>query len=567
MAVSRRGFIKQAAAAAGVAAVGAMLPAGVQAAMEPKKWDMETDVLVIGFGGAGAFAAMAAADAGSNVIMVEKQAEATHYPNTRMSGGIFHSPDPDGDREAIKKYAKAMFSGDGLPWKKEHEMNDKYVEEFAEAWAEYTPKLYPMVKSWDPAFKGLVGVSKGAAFPDFPGAKEAKYQTYRSSLADRIDAFAPGYLQPKEKKGNGEALFYLINEQVKKRKDKIKICFETPAKDLIMSENGEVIGAVVENAGKKLNIKAKKAVVLTSGGYEYNYGMRKAFLEGPGVDGWAFYGTTANEGDGIEMAMKAGAALEKVGKAASRIITAVPIRHNGLKLGLITPCVGKGGSIVVDNSGKRYANEVLVTKDPSRYFFYKEAVKFDIMKLAYPRSPSWLIFDDKFINSTTITDMAISTVGYGYVPWTKDNSDAVKRGWILKGDSLESLAKAIQKHEDNMSMLDAENLKSAVEDFNKGCETKKDSFGRDPKTLVPVAQGPFYALPLYAGGPNTKGGILADGSRRVVNWKGEPIPRLFTAGEISSVLKFVYQGGGNITECMVFGPIAGKNAAAMKPWS
>lgn len=566
MSVSRRSFIKNAAAVAGVAAVGAILPTSVNAGVVPKKWDMEADVVIVGYGGAGAFAAMAAADEGSSVIMLEKQTEAKHYPNTRMSGGIFHSPDLDGDKNAIKQYAKAMFSGAGLPWKLETEMDDKYADEFAEAWAEYTPKLYPMMKSWDPAFKGLAGVSKGAAFPDFPGAKEAKYQTYRSTLADRIEAFTPGALQPREKKGNGEALFCLITEQVDKRKDKIKIYFETPAKDLIVADNGEIIGVVAQKGDKKINVKAKKGVVLTAGGYEYNYAMRKAFLEGPGIEGWAFYGTTANEGDGIEMALKVGAALEKVGKAASRIITAVPVRHNGMKLGLITPCVGKGGSIVVDSFGNRYANEVLVTKDPSRYFFYKEAVKFDIMKLIYPRSPSWLIFDEKFINGTTITDMAISTVGYGFVPWTKDNRDAVKRGWILQSDTLEGLADVIKNHEDNRKLMDGGNLKKAVGDFNKGCETKVDAFGRDPKTLTPVAQGPFYAIPLYAGGPNTKGGIMANGKRQVVNWKGEPIPRLYTAGEMSSVLKFVYQGGGNITECMVFGPIAGKNAASLKPW-
>jgi succinate dehydrogenase/fumarate reductase flavoprotein subunit len=84
--------------------------------------------------------------------------------------------------------------------------------------------------------------------------------------------------------------------------------------------------------------------------------------------------------------------------------------------------------------------------------------------------------------------------------------------------------------------------------------------------MGPIDKPPFYALPLYAGGPNTKGGIAANAKREVLNWEGKPIPRLFTAGEISSALKFVYQGGGNLTECIVFGRIAGRNAAALKPW-
>ena len=86
------------------------------------------------------------------------------------------------------------------------------------------------------------------------------------------------------------------------------------------------------------------------------------------------------------------------------------------------------------------------------------------------------------------------------------------------------------------------------------------------RTLGPIEKGPFYALPLYPGGPNTKGGIMANARREVLDWEGKAIPRLYTAGEISSALKFVYQGGGNLTECIVYGRIARKNAAALKSW-
>jgi succinate dehydrogenase/fumarate reductase flavoprotein subunit len=72
---------------------------------------------------------------------------------------------------------------------------------------------------------------------------------------------------------------------------------------------------------------------------------------------------------------------------------------------------------------------------------------------------------------------------------------------------------------------------------------------------------------MYPGGPNTKGGIDANEKRQVMDWEGNPIPRLYTAGEISSVFKFVYQSGGNLTECVVCGRLAGQNAAAEKPWA
>jgi 3-oxosteroid 1-dehydrogenase len=255
-----------------------------------------------------------------------------------------------------------------------------------------------------------------------------------------------------------------------------------------------------------------------------------------------------------------------VGKAASRIITAVPMRFHGLKMGLITDSVGSPNSIVVDNFGNRYDAETLITDDPSRYFFYKEAVHFDIIRLLYPRIPSWMIFDETMRTRTTLTYLTISTVGFGYVPWTKDNSDAIQRGWILKGETLEELAGKINAHPENRKLMEAGNLAKTVGRFNEFCAKKKDEdFDRKPESLAPIDKGPYYALPLYPGGPNTKGGIAANAKREVLNWKGEPIPRLFTAGEISSAFEFVYQGGGNLTECIVFGRIAGKNAAAMKP--
>mgnify|MGYP000338379397 CR=1 FL=1 len=80
-------------------------------------------------------------------------------------------------------------------------------------------------------------------------------------------------------------------------------------------------------------VRARKAVVICSGGYEYSKPMRQAFLEGPGVTGWAFYGTTSNTGDGIAMGMAAGAGLEKVGKSAARIIVPTLDKCNGMRIG------------------------------------------------------------------------------------------------------------------------------------------------------------------------------------------------------------------------------------------
>jgi len=566
--INRRDFVKGALISAGALSLSSRIAGEAEAQNAvPQKWTAEADVVILGFGGADACAAIEAHDAGAKVLIVEKQLQKTHYSNTRMSGGIFHSPDPTGDRTALKEYAKAMFSGENLPWKLEGEQPD-VSEGLAQAWAESSPHNLDFLHKLDPEFNGVpMSRFSGAAFPNFPGAKECKYQVFGSSYTDRASFDIPTKDAPKSQKMNGEAFFTVLRGGVEQRK--IKVMYETAVRQLIPNDRGEIIGVVAEQkGGKQISLKAKRAVIITTGGYEYNKEMRRAFLEGPGVEGWAFYGSPENTGDGIEIAIKVGAQLAKVGKAASRIITAVPIRYNGLKTGLITDSVGSPRSIVVDNMGNRYAAETLVTTDPSRYFFYKEAIKFDITKLVYPRCPSWMIFDETFRSKITITSLGISTAGFGFVFWTKDNMDAINRGWILKGDTIEELAAKIKAFAENRKLMVADNLAKTVAKYNDACKKGKDEeFDRKAASLGPIDAPPYYALPLYAGGPNTKGGIAANAKREVLDWRNKPIPRLYTAGEISSALKFVYQGGGNLTECIVFGRIAGKNAAALKPWA
>lgn len=255
----------------------------------------------------------------------------------------------------------------------------------------------------------------------------------------------------------------------------------------------------------------------------------------------------------------------KAGKAASRIIMPAPVRHNGMKLGMITPAVGSGHAIVVNNYGKRYAAEHKVTKDPSRYFFYKEAVKFNIDTLDYPNSPSWFVFDETLRKQKPLVGLGISTPGYGFVDYgAADNSDAVKKGWILKADTIEELGQKIKALQENGGKMDPAALAETVKAYNAACAAGEDKeFGRLKSTLQPVSDGPFYACPLVAGGPNTKGGLAANAKREVLDWNLQPIPGLYAVGEIASALKFVYQGGGNLTECLVFGQVCGKEVAKL----
>ena len=559
---NRRNFLKGAALGA-FGAMGAGF-AGATAAKDVK-FDKEADVVVVGFGGAGAATAITAADNGASVIVLERQPKDSHRSNTRMSGGIFHCPEATGDRAALKKYAKAMFSGENIPGKLEGEQPE-VSDGLAQAWADYTPGLLEWMQHLDPDFKAFATPGfAGAAFPDFPGAKTCGYRVLRASYADRIVQKGHNYKKPKAESHSGEAFWNCLLTGVENRKDKITVDYETRGLKLVQNEKGEVVGVVALQGEKEVAYKARKAVVLCSGGYEYNRAMRSAFLEGPGLEGWSFYGTIYNEGDGIVMGLAAGAGMMKAGKAASRIIMPSPVRHNGLRLGMETTAVGSGHAIVVNAFGDRYQAEHKVTKDPSRYFFYKEAVRFDIDKLDYPNEPSWFVFDESLRKSKCLVNTHGCTAGYGFVDWgAEDNSDAVKKGWILKADTIEELAGKIAAVKENGGRMDPKKLAATVKRYNEFCKKGVDEdFGRLKSTLQPVAEGPFYAVPLVAGGPNTKGGLAANGKREVLDWNLKPIPGLYAVGEIASALKFVYQGGGNLTETLVFGQVCGKEVAKL----
>ncbi|HYF16794.1 MAG TPA: FAD-dependent oxidoreductase [Ramlibacter sp.] len=523
--------------------------------------EYEADVLVVGLGAAGGCAAVEAHDCGARVIVLERQPKQTHVSNTRMSGGGFHSPMPDADFESLKAYAKAMFSGEGLPGRLAGE-HDERAEEMAALWARLSPDNERFMRSLDPEFRTVKLGS--VAFPQFPGADKCGYAVVKSTYSGTEDEalqFRPTMDADKSQKESGEAFHTCMLTGIEARG--IEVHYGTRALELVM-DGAEVVGVRSEREGRPVVHYARRGIVLTCGGYEYSKRMREAFLEGPAVEGWAFYGSPANTGDGLRMCMKIGAALHHIGGIAGRIICAVPERRHGLKVGLNTVAVGKPHEIVVDNQGRRYAAERRITKDPSRYIFYKEALQFDTHKLQYPRIPSWMVFGQKLFSAGPL--VRINSAAYNGIDWGNDNRAALAKGWILQGQTLAELTGKIRSHPDGRGEMDAAALQASVERWNAACDAGNDAeFDSDPKTMGRVDGPPFYAIPLYPGGPNTKGGLLADPQRRVLDWDERPIPRLYTAGEISSVFQFAYQGGGNLAEGIAFGRLAARNAAAETP--
>ncbi len=143
--------------------------------------------------------------------------------------------------------------------------------------------------------------------------------------------------------------------------------------------------------------------------------------------------------------------------------------------------------------------------------------------------------------------------------WSKDNGREIEKGWIKKADSIGELAGTLG--------FESAKLEETINKYNRYCLEGKDlDFGRDSNTLEPINEPPYYGLPLVPNFINTQGGPRRNEKAQIVNSFDEPIPRLYSAGELGSIYAFLYQGGANLGECLAFGRIAGRNAANEKPW-
>jgi len=137
--------------------------------------------------------------------------------------------------------------------------------------------------------------------------------------------------------------------------------------------------------------------------------------------------------------------------------------------------------------------------------------------------------------------------------WSEDNSKELEAGWIQKANSLAELAKLLG--------VDEASAAYTVMRYNESCRAGVDQdFGRPRETLKPL-QAPYYVMKLEPLMYNTQGGPRRDQESRVIDPAGNPIPHLYAAGEFGSIWGFRYQTSTNFSEAIVYGRIAGKNAA------
>ena len=141
--------------------------------------------------------------------------------------------------------------------------------------------------------------------------------------------------------------------------------------------------------------------------------------------------------------------------------------------------------------------------------------------------------------------------------WSDDNKAEIEKGWIKKAWTIPDLGKQLGFYP---GVLDA-----SVGDYNQSAVTGYDpKFKRNAATMGPLIKAPYYAIEVWPALLNTQGGPQRDEEARVLDLDMKPIPRLFSSGELGSMVNKFYPGGTNITEAIAFGRIAGENAAKLE---
>jgi succinate dehydrogenase/fumarate reductase flavoprotein subunit len=499
--------------------------------VDKANWYDGADVVVVGYGAAGAVAAITAHDKGANVLILEKQPSENHISNSHLAGGSFISPS---DVAGFKEYLTRLCSThDGMLW------TDL---ETIKVWSEYTCQNHQWVQQMGGKITSTI----------------SKYGSHREIPGNDL-------LQKYFFDEHGQGLMNFLNNLVRQRK--IHVMYGIGAKKLITNHRNEVIGVVAQKDGKaEINIKAAKAVILANGGFEFNETMKLQFLR---CDPFYFIGSQANTGDGIKMAMGVGAELWHMNCCSGGFTIKLPDMPCGFTVALrgashpntettslidsYSEAPAVCGYAIVDKLGRRYTNENFKI-----HHVNYELNVYDSQKLSFPRIPSYWIMDQKRIadGSLSMTNSGWSVRRHLY-QWSNDNSKEIEIGWIKRAENVRELAQKIG--------IESDNLVQTLKNYNSYCRNGNDpDFQRRPQSLIPLDNPPYYAIEVWPGGPNTQGGPRRNYKSQIINVEGEPIQGLYGAGELGSVFGMLYTGGGNIAECISFGRIAGERAAEEK---
>ncbi|WP_125772023.1 FAD-binding protein [Companilactobacillus furfuricola] len=480
------------------------------------RWDATYDVVVVGFGGAGATAARFAADAGAKVLLVDSAPEGHEGGNTRYAAQLINSGD---NFEGEKEYYKNLLK----PMDLDENMIDTYVDGMVNM-ADYLKKyldVKDVVSAKEKFADGSIFASMIAEYPEYSGKEANNYLMVHDGIFDT-------------------ALWKILRQKVLDRSDKIDVWYKSPARHLVQDPiTSEIIGVQIDREHVIRNIRAKNGVVMTMGGFENNKQMMQDYT---GAFKAAPLGSIYNKGDGIKMAEEVGADMWHM-----KNYEALGLLHG---MAFDVP-EGQRAQLIL-NFPETYTGSIIsVGDDGSRYFNESESNRHGhIFQNGHWRVPAtnvhpYLIFDQAQYDKI------------------KRRPDLPYKDFfkiLTKADTIKELAEKID--------VVADTLAKTIKDFNQFANNGEDyAFGRDPETMTAFSDGPYYAAPLTHTVLNTQGGPRRNTHAEVLDPFGGLIPHLYSAGEFGGINTNEYQGGQNLAECLIFGKIAGENAAVPKATS
>ncbi|MCD4535121.1 3-oxosteroid 1-dehydrogenase [Nocardioides sp. cx-169] len=545
----------------------------------------EVDVVVVGAGGAGMTAALAAAKRGLDTVLVEKSAY-FGGSTARSGGGVWmpgnYALQQAGQADPLEESKRYLdwIVGDVVPKAR----RDTYVDRGAEV-LDFVREHTPLRFTWVPGYSDY--------HPEAPGGRAAGrscepvpldarflgeelrrlHPQYTKAPANMIVTqadFRKISLGMRTLRGPVTMVKVLLNRILSGLRGRrmyamgnaiaiglrqglidagVPLHYETDLTDLVV-EDGRVVGVRVAQGARESVVRARRGVILGSGGFERNLEMRERYQPRPTSVEWTT-GSEFNTGGGILAGIAAGADTDLLDDAWWGPTIPLPGRPWFCLAERNLP-----GSIIVNQAGERFMNEALPYVEAVHEMYAGEAT-------GVGHVPSWMVIDQRYRNRYVFAGLMPRQPFPGR--WYKD-------GVIRTADSLEALAAEIEVPAAALSAtverFNAFARSGTDEDFHRG-ESAYDKYYSDPTvkpnpSLHTIDQGPFHAVKIVPGDLGTKGGLVTDERARVLRADGAAIPGLYAAGNVSSaVMGHTYAGpGATIGPAMAFGYLAAQDLAS-----
>ncbi len=472
----------------------------------PKDEEVETDVVVVGMGLAGVTASMSALDQGAKVVAVEKASAAGG--SSKYSGGFITAVNSIWQQEAgftldVDGYFASYNSQEDMSVKKDETDRQAMKEMIARSASD----LEFLDSHGDP-ITGPDGFGSPFTVWHYPASRTSAFDG-EAAGADHIVA---GMKWLNEKEG-------------------FSVYYDTEATEILTDENGQVAGVVCKRRdGSTLTVHAK-SVVLATGGWAASRELMARFCPTFPQD-WVLPYTAStmyDTGDGILMAEKLGADVYEDGWWMDLAIGVDAGGHNSYFPDTLNGLINYANYYVVDGEGARV---------------------FNTNALYGPRS---IAFSDAMARTGKIYSIFTAAGFPAGIQFIEENQ-RVDGKEIFKADTLEELAE--------LTGMNPETFTAGVERYNGFCQSGVDE-DMGQTTLVPIGEGPYYAVSVKTVTMGTIGGLKTDGANCVIQKDGSPIAGLYAAGEIINGKYFnqVYVSGCAQLLCTDSGIIAGVNAA------